>query len=77
MAPEPRLLTTLAFYIDAGKDGRREEKWTTEDEMVGWHHRRNGHEFEQTPGVGDEQGSLVCCSPWGRRESDISEQQLN
>ena len=42
----------------------------TEDEMVAWHHRLNGHEFEQAPGVGDGQGNLVCCSPWGRKESD-------
>ena len=46
----------------------------TEDEMVGWHHRLNGHEFEQAPGVGDGQGGLVCCSPWGRKESDTTEQ---
>ena len=52
---------------DAGKDWRQEEKGTTEDEMVGWHHRLDGHEFEQAPGDGDEQGSLMCCSPWGRR----------
>jgi len=52
---------------DAGKDWRQEEKGTTEDEMVGWHHRLNGHAFEQAPGVGDEQGSLACCSPWGHR----------
>ena len=51
---------------DAGKDWRR-EKGTTEDEMVGWHHRLDGHEFEQTPGVGDGQRGLVCCSPWGHR----------
>ena len=44
-----------------------EEKGMTEDEMVGRHHRLNGHEFEQAPGVGDGQGSLVCCSPWGHR----------
>ena len=50
---------------DAGKDWRQEEKGTTEDEMVGWHHWLNGHEFEQAQGVGDEQGSPVCCSPWG------------
>ena len=42
----------------------------TEDEMVGWHHRLNGHEFEQTPGDGERQGSLACCSPWGCKESD-------
>ena len=52
---------------DAGKDRRQEEKRVTEDEMVAWHHRLNGHEFEQAPGVGDGQGSLVCCSPWGCR----------
>ena len=46
---------------------------TTEDETVGWHHRLNGHEFEWTPGVGDGQGGLVCCSPWGRKESDTTE----
>ena len=43
----------------------------TEDEMVGWHHRCNGHEFEQAPGDGEGQGSLLCCSPWGHRESDM------
>ena len=46
----------------------------TEDEIVGWHHRLDGHEFEQAPGVGDDQGSLACCSPWGRKESDTTEQ---
>ena len=46
----------------------------TEDEMVGWHHRLNGHEFEQAPGFGDGQGSLVCCSPWGHKELDTTEQ---
>ena len=45
----------------------------TEDEMVRWHHQLNGHEFAQTPGVGDEQGSLACCSPWGRKELDMTE----
>ena len=58
---------------DAGKDWRREEKGTTKDEMAGWHHWLDGHEFEQAPGVGDGQGSLVCCSPWGRKESDTTE----
>ena len=58
---------------DAGKDWRREEKGMTEDEMVGWHHRLNGHEFEQATGVGDGQGSLECCSPWGRKELDTTE----
>ena len=46
----------------------------TEDEMVGWHHQLNGHEFEKAPGVGDEHGSLVYCSPWGHKESDMTEQ---
>ena len=46
----------------------------TEDEMVGWHHRLDGHEFEQVSGVGNGQGSLACCSPWGRKESDMTEQ---
>ena len=61
---------------DAGKDWRQEEKGTTEEEMVGWHHRLNGHEFEQTLGDGDGQGSLVCYSSWDRKESDMT-QQLN
>ena len=50
---------------DAGKDWGWEEKGMTEDEMVGWHHQLDGHEFEQTLGDGDGQGSLACCSPWG------------
>ena len=58
---------------DAGKDWRREEKGTTEDEMVGWYHRLDGHEFEQDSGVGDGQGGLVCCSPWDCKESDMTE----
>ena len=55
---------------DAGKDWRQEEKGVTEDEVVKWHHWFNGHEFDQTPGDSDGQGSLVCCSPWGGKESD-------
>ena len=58
---------------DTGKDWRQEQKGTTEDEMVGWHHRLNGHEFEQAPGDGEGQGSLACCSPWGHKESDMTE----
>ena len=58
---------------DAGKDWRQEEKGMTEDEMVGWHHQFDGHEFEQASAVGDGQGSLACCSPWGRKESDMTE----
>ena len=45
----------------------------TEDEMLGWHHQLKGHEFEQAPGVGDEQGSLVCCSPWGCKKLDTTD----
>ena len=59
---------------DAGKDWRQEEKGMTEDEIVGWPHQLNGHEFEQAPGVGDGQGGLVCCSPWGCKESHTMEQ---
>ena len=58
---------------DTGKDWQWEEKGTTEDETVGWHHWHNGHEFEQALGVGDGQESLVCCSPWDRKESDTTE----
>ena len=59
-------------YPDAGKDWRQKEKEVTEDEIVGRHHRLNGHEFGQTPGDGDGQGSLARCSPWGRIESDTT-----
>ena len=58
---------------DAGDDWRREEKGTTEDEIVGWHHWLDGREFEQSLGVGDGQGGLVCCRPWGRKELDTTE----
>ena len=58
---------------DAGKDWGQEEKETTEDEMVGWHHRLNGHEFKQALRVGEGQGGLACCSPWGRKELDTTE----
>ena len=58
---------------DAGKDWKQEEKGTTEDERVGCHHRLNGQEFAQVPGYGEGQGSLACCSPWGRKESDTTE----
>ena len=57
---------------DAGKDWRQ-ENGTIEDEMVGRHHRLDGHEFEQAPGVGDGQGSLACCDSWGHKESDTTE----
>jgi len=58
---------------DAGKDWGQEEKVRTEDEMVGWHHRLNGHEFEWTLGVGDGQRGLVCCGSWGCKELEMSE----
>ena len=58
---------------DSGKDLRQEEKGMTEDEMVGWHHWLNGHEFEQAWSVGNEQGSLACCSPWGCKASNTTE----
>ena len=58
---------------DAGKDWGQEEKGTTEKQMVGRHHRLNGHEFGWTPGVGDEQGDLACCSSWGPKKSDTTE----
>ena len=61
---------------DAGKDWRQ-EKEVTEDEMVGWHHQLNGHEFEQTLGDSEGQGSLACCSPWGGKESDMTERLRN
>ena len=57
---------------DAGKDWRWEEKGMTDDEMVGWHHRLNGYEFEWALGVGDGQGGLECCSPWGCKELDMT-----
>ena len=62
---------------DAGRDWRQEKKGTTEDEMVGWNHWINRHESEQTLGDGEGQGSLACCSPWGRKESDTTERLNN
>jgi len=58
---------------DAGKDWRQEQNGAPEDERVGWHHQINGHEFEQTPGDSEGQGSLACCSPQGHKESDTTE----
>ena len=61
---------------DVGKDWEQEEKETTEDEMVGWHHRLNGHESEQISGDSEGQGNLACCSPWGRRvRNDLATEQ--
>ena len=59
---------------DAGKDWKQEEKGMTEDEMVGWHHWLDGHEFEEAPRAGNGQGGLASCSPWGLKESDMTEQ---
>ena len=58
---------------DAGRDWGQKEKGTTEDEMAGWHHQLDGHEFEWTPGAGDGQGGLACCNSWGRKELDTTE----
>ena len=57
----------------SGKDWSLNEKGTTEDEMVGWHHWLDGHEFQQALGIGDEQGILACCSPWGHKETRLSD----
>ena len=62
--------------LDAGKDWRQEEKGTTEDKMIGWHHQLNGDRFGWTPGVGDGQGGLACCCSWGRKELDTTEHSL-
>ena len=62
---------------DARKYWEQEEKGTTEDKMVGWHHWLNGHEFEQAPGDGEEKGGLVCCSPWDCKELDMTQPLKN
>ena len=62
---------------DAGKDLRQEQRGMTEDEIVGWHHLFNGHEFEQTPRDCEGQGSLACCSPWGCKELDMTGRRNN
>jgi len=71
-------LLTLATWgeeltIRKDPDAGKEEKETTEDKLVGWHHQLNGHEFEQTQWDGEERGSLACCSPWGCKELDMTE----
>ena len=63
--------------LDTGNNWGQENKGVTEDETVGWHYRLNGHEFEQTPGDGEGQGGLVCCSPWGCKELDMTEPPNN
>ena len=62
---------------DAGQDWRQEEKGTRENEMVRWHHQLDGHEFEQTLGFDEGQGSLACCSPWDHKESDMTATEVN
>ena len=66
---------SLEKILMLGKIEGRRRRGATEDEMVGWHHQLNGLEFEQTPGNGEGQGSLVCCSPWRRKELDMTERQ--
>ena len=67
-----QIIDSLEKALMLGKM-RQEEKGMTEDEMVGWHHQLDGYEFEQAPRVGDGQGSLVCCNPWGRKVLDTTE----
>ena len=69
-----RRTDSLEKTLMLGKIEGRRRRGTTEDEMVGWHHRVSEHEFEQAPGIGDEQGSLASCCPWGHKESDMTEQ---
>ena len=82
-AETPKLwLLDVKFWLtgkdpDAGKDWGLEEKGTTENEMVGWHHWLYGLEIEQAPGVGDGQGSPACCSPWGYKELNMTATELN
>ena len=68
-----RRTNSLEKTLMLGKIEGQEEKGTSEDEMDGWHHQLSGHEFEEAPGVGDGQGSLAFCSPWGRKKSDMTE----
>ena len=68
-----RRVDSLEKTLMLGKIEEKEKKGTTEDEMVGWHHRFNGHGFGWTPGAGDGRGGLACCSSWGRKESDTTE----
>ena len=65
-------LSSVIYFPDAGKHWGQEEKGMIEDELVGWHYWLNGHEFEQTPGDSEGQGSLECYSPWGRKELDTT-----
>ena len=67
----------IGKHHDAGKDWKQDEKGVTEDEVVGWHHWLNGHEYEQTSGDSEGQESLACFSPWGHKASDMTEQLNN
>ena len=67
-------MTVPNLCLFTGKDSGQKEKRASEDEMAGWHHRCNGHELGQTSGDGEGQGSLACCNPWGRKESDTTGQ---
>ena len=67
-----RRANSLEKTLMLGKTEGRKKSGGTEDEMVGWHHRLDGHEYEQTQGDGDGQGSLACCSPWGHKELDMT-----
>ena len=71
--PPPAKSWLIGKDSDAGRDWGQEEKGMTEDEMAGWHHQLDGHEFEWTPGVVDGQGGLACCNSWGCKESDMTE----
>ena len=73
----PPDVKSIRKELDAGKDLRQQEKGMTDDEIVGQHHQLSGHEFEQAPGDSKKQGSLACCSPWGHKESDTTEQLNN
>ena len=76
-AEAPILSLPDAKSLLIGKDWRQEEKGMTEEGMIGWHHWLNGHEFEQALGDGEGQGNLACCTPWGRKESDMTKQLNN
>ena len=67
------VLTNVPFWWGVLIIGEAIGMGVTEDEKVGWHHRLNGHGFGWTPGIGDRQGGLMCCSPWGHKESDMTE----
>ena len=76
--PISQFIPSSPFPLDIHKYGTGRDAWmVTEDEMVGWHHRLNGHEFEQALGSGEGQGGLACCSPWGCKELDMTKRLNN